>query len=169
MLLPEIPKHTQVSRAQPLIDAPDAGVSGLVPPPSPFPGLWCFAGDPWGSSTCVRITRSASPSRGVSHASMSKCPQFLFLKKSIFGYAGSSLLHGLSLVAVSWGYSLVASMGFALWGLLSVVAPQWSPGSRVCRLQELWLGCLEACGIFPNQESNPCPLHWQVDSRPLDH
>ena len=21
-----------------------------------------------------------------------------------------------------------------------------------------------ACGIFPNQELNPCPLHWQVDS-----
>ena len=21
-----------------------------------------------------------------------------------------------------------------------------------------------ACGIFPDQESNPCPLHWQVDS-----
>ena len=21
-----------------------------------------------------------------------------------------------------------------------------------------------ACGIFPDQGSNPCPLHWQVDS-----
>ena len=24
--------------------------------------------------------------------------------------------------------------------------------------------CSAACGIFPNQASNPCPLHWQVDS-----
>ena len=22
---------------------------------------------------------------------------------------------------------------------------------------------------FPNQKSNPCPLHWRVDSQPLDH
>ena len=26
-----------------------------------------------------------------------------------------------------------------------------------------------ACGIFPDQGSNPCPLHWQVDSQPLCH
>ena len=27
----------------------------------------------------------------------------------------------------------------------------------------------EACGIFPDQGPNPYPLHWQVDSQPLDH
>ena len=26
------------------------------------------------------------------------------------------------------------------------------------------LSCSPACGIFPDQGSNPCPLHWQVDS-----
>ena len=26
------------------------------------------------------------------------------------------------------------------------------------------LGCSAACGIFPDQGSNPCPLHWQADS-----
>ena len=26
------------------------------------------------------------------------------------------------------------------------------------------LSCLEACGFFPDQGSNPCPLHWQADS-----
>ena len=26
-----------------------------------------------------------------------------------------------------------------------------------------------ACGIFPDQSLNPCPLHWQVDSQPLRH
>ena len=25
-----------------------------------------------------------------------------------------------------------------------------------------------ACGIFPDQGSNPCPWHWQVGSSPLD-
>ena len=26
-----------------------------------------------------------------------------------------------------------------------------------------------ACGIFPDQGWNPCPLHWQADSQPLRH
>ena len=29
--------------------------------------------------------------------------------------------------------------------------------------------CSTACGIFPDQGSNPCPLHWQADSQPLRH
>ena len=29
------------------------------------------------------------------------------------------------------------------------------------------LSCSTACGIFPDQGLNPCPLHWQVDSQPL--
>ena len=29
--------------------------------------------------------------------------------------------------------------------------------------------CLAACGIFPDQGSNPYPLHWQADSQPLCH
>ena len=31
------------------------------------------------------------------------------------------------------------------------------------------LSCSAACGIIPDQGSNPCPLHWQVDSQPLCH
>ena len=26
-----------------------------------------------------------------------------------------------------------------------------------------------ACGILPDQGSNPCPMHWQADSQPLRH
>ena len=37
---------------------------------------------------------------------------------------------------------------------------QWV-GSAVAALR---LNCPEARGIFPNQGSNLCPLHWQVDS-----
>ena len=29
--------------------------------------------------------------------------------------------------------------------------------------------CSAACRIFPDQGSNPCPLHWQADSQPLRH
>ena len=29
--------------------------------------------------------------------------------------------------------------------------------------------CSVACGIFPDQGSTPCPLHWQADSQPLCH
>ena len=29
--------------------------------------------------------------------------------------------------------------------------------------------CPAACGIFPDQGSNPCPLRWQADSQPLHH
>ena len=31
------------------------------------------------------------------------------------------------------------------------------------------LSCSVACGIFPDQGLNLCPLHWQVDSQPLHH
>ena len=31
------------------------------------------------------------------------------------------------------------------------------------------LSCLTACGIFPDQGLDPCPLHWQADSYPQSH
>ena len=31
------------------------------------------------------------------------------------------------------------------------------------------LSCSAACGIFPDQGLNLCPLHWQADSQPLRH
>ena len=31
------------------------------------------------------------------------------------------------------------------------------------------LNCPTACGILPDHRSNSRPLHWQVDSQPLDH
>ena len=32
-----------------------------------------------------------------------------------------------------------------------------------------WLSCPATCGIFPDQGSDPPPLHWQADSQPLGH
>ena len=31
------------------------------------------------------------------------------------------------------------------------------------------ISCSTACGIFPDQRSNSCLLHWQADSLPLSH
>ena len=37
------------------------------------------------------------------------------------------------------------------------------------RLSSCGPSCSAACGIFPDQGSNPCPLHWQADCQPLRH
>ena len=42
----------------------------------------------------------------------------------------------------------------------------WSTGSV---LVLLGLSCSKARGILPDQGSNLCPMHWQVDSLLLDH
>ena len=47
----------------------------------------------------------------------------------------------------------------------------WSTGSRRAGSAAVAHGpsCSAACGILPDQGSNPCSLHWQADSRPLHH
>ena len=89
--------------------------------------------------------------------------------------------HSLSLVVGSRGYSLAEVYGLLmvaaspaaehrlysvkawLWLVGSVVMTRgpWSAGSVVV---EHGLSCPAACRIFPDLGSNPCPLHWQVDS-----
>ena len=70
--------------------------------------------------------------------------------------------HGLSLVAASGGYSSLWYAGFSLrWLLLLRSTGSRHVGSVVV---VHGLSCSAACGIFPDQGSNPCPLHWQVDS-----
>ena len=50
---------------------------------------------------------------------------------------------------------------------LVAVAPRiWSAVSVVV---VHGLSCLMVCGIFINQGSSLCPLHWQTDSLPLSH
>ena len=79
----------------------------------------------------------------------------------------------LSLVAASGGYSLLGAWashcsGFsccgarALGARASVVVAHglWSAGSVVVAYG---LSCSAACGILPDQGSNPCPLRWQED------
>ena len=92
----------------------------------------------------------------------------------IFGWVGSSLLRtGFSLVAASGGYSSLRCACFSLrWLLLLGSTGSRCVGFSSCGSWALgvWasvavahgLTCSAACGIFPNQGSNPCPLHWQV-------
>ena len=101
---------------------------------------------------------------------------FIFWLRWVFVAAS-----GLSLVAVSGGYSLLQYAGFSLrWFLLLQSRGSRHVGSVAvarglsscgtwtveCRLSSCGacLSCSAACGIFPDQVSNPCPLHWQADS-----
>ena len=113
-----------------------------------------------------------------------KIPLKCFFKKNCllnFDYAACLLLCGLFSSCGEWG--LVSSCcawasdcgGFSCcgaWALERAVfsscgpGPQWLwfPGSVVV---EHGLSGSEAYRIFPGQGSNPCLLHWQVDSLPL--
>ena len=74
---------------------------------------------------------------------------------------------GLSLVAASGGHSSSRCAGLSLsWPLLLRSTGSRRAGSVVVAHR---LSCSAACGIFPDQGSNPCPLHWQADSQPLCH
>ena len=71
-------------------------------------------------------------------------------------------VRGLSLVAASGGHSSSQCAGFSLsWPLLLRSTGSRRAGSVVVAHG---LSCSAACGIFPDQGSNPCPLHWQEDS-----
>ena len=71
-------------------------------------------------------------------------------------------VHALSLVVASWGYS-------SLWCVASHCGGFSCCGARVLGAQASVdvahrISCSAACGIFPDQGSNLCPLHWQADS-----
>ena len=76
-------------------------------------------------------------------------------------------VRGLSLVAASGGHSSSRCAGVSLSRPLLLRGT----GSRRAGSVVVAHGpsCSTACGIFPDQGSNPCPLHWQADSQPLHH
>ena len=76
-------------------------------------------------------------------------------------------VQGLSLVVASGGHSSSRCAGLSL----SRPLPLQSTGSRRTGSAVVAHGpsCSTACGILPDQGSNPCPLHWQADSQPLRH
>ena len=98
---------------------------------------------------------------------------FFFLNKFIYLFIYFWLcwvfvsVRGLSLVAASGGHSSSRYAGLSL----SRPLPLRSTSSRRAGSVVVahGLSCSAACGIFPGQGSNPCPLHWQADPQPLRH
>ena len=76
-------------------------------------------------------------------------------------------VRGLSLVVASRDHSSSRCTGLSLSRPLLLR----STGSRRTGSVIVTHGpsCSTACGIFPDQGSNSCPLHWQADSQPLCH
>ena len=76
-------------------------------------------------------------------------------------------MRGFSLAAASGGHSSARCAGPTLSRPLLL----WSTGSRCTGSAAVAHGpsCSAAYGIFPDQGSNPCPLHWQADCQPLHH
>ena len=104
---------------------------------------------------------------------VSETPSFLlfFFLKYLFIYLWLCWVfisvRGLSLVAASGGHSSSRCAGLSLSRPLLLR----STGSRRAGSAVVVHGpsCSAARGIFPDQGSNPCPLHWQADSQPLRH
>ena len=98
----------------------------------------------------------------------------------IFDCVGSSLRPAGSFIAACGLFvvarGLLSSCGtrasLQLWhvGFLSPVVAHVLQSAWAQQLWHVGLVALWHVGSqFPNQGSNPCPLHWKVDSLPLDH
>ena len=76
-------------------------------------------------------------------------------------------VRGLSLVVASGGHSSSRCRGHSSSRPLLLR----STGSRRAGSVNVAHGpsCSAACGVFPDQGSNPCPPHWQADSQSLRH
>ena len=96
---------------------------------------------------------------------------FLFLSICLFIYLWLCWIfvsvRGLSPVASSGGHSSSRCAG------LSLSRPLWLRSTSSRRAGSVVVAhgpsCSAARGILPDQGSNPCPLHWQADSKPLHH
>ena len=76
-------------------------------------------------------------------------------------------VRGLSLLAASRGRSSSRCAGLSL--LRPLLLRSTGPRRAGSVIVAHGPSCSAACGIFPDQGSNPCPLHWQADSQPLRH
>ena len=64
------------------------------------------------------------------------------------------------------GFSCCGAQGPGFQTSVVVASRLWSAGSIVV---VFGLSCTVACGIFPDEGSNLCLLHWQADSSALSH
>ena len=74
-------------------------------------------------------------------------------------------VRGLPPVAASGGHSSSRCAGLSLSQPLLLRSTGSSRAGSV--IVAHGPSCSAACGILPDQGSNPCPLHWQADSQPL--
>ena len=102
------------------------------------------------SVICVLIIQNCIP--GVNLYSIATLFIYLFL-----AVLGLRFVRGLSLVTASGGHSSSRCAGLSL----SRPLPLRGTGSRRAGSVAVAHGpsCSVACGIFPDQGSNPCPLH----------
>ena len=108
---------------------------------------------------CVKLQHSGSvllgsySNLGLDHLSI----YYFNIDLFVLGCTGSSLLH--------------ASYPLAVQASHCDVSLAWEHGLQACRLTGCCTQdyCSVACGIFSDQGWNPCSLHWQVASEPLDH
>ena len=95
--------------------------------------------------------------------------QFLFIYLFIYLWLCWVFISvpGLSLVAASGGHSSSPCAGLPLSRPLLLRSTGFRRAGSV--IVAHGPSCSAACGIFPDQGSNPCPPHWQADSQPLRH
>ena len=129
------------------------------------------------------------------HVFESLCKMYFYLFiYLIFGCVVSSLLHAGFLQLQQAGATLHCGVWASYCGGFSCGAQALGARASVVvarGLQQLWhtglvvvahgrqsagsvvvahgLSCSAACGIFPDQHLNSCPLYWQADSEPLCH
>ena len=137
-----------------------------ISPSNEYPGLISFRMD-WLDLPAVQWTLKSLLQNYSSKAS----------KKSIFIYLLTFGCAGLLLLPAGFLYLLWAGQGMVRsgWQLFVTVFSLWqllllqSTGSRLVGFSSCaWpSSCPLACGIFPDQESNPFPLHWQAVSYTL--
>ena len=98
--------------------------------------------------------------------------KYAFSNVSLFIYFWlhwvSIAVRRLSRVAASGGYSLAVVLRLPD-AVASLIVEHGLQGLWASAVVVPGLSCPMACGIFPGQESNLFPLHWQADSPPRDH
>ena len=102
---------------------------------------------------------------------------FFFLRDFLFLFIYLFIYFWLCWVFVSvWGPSPVAASGghSSSWCAgLSLSRPLLLRSTGSTRAGSVVVAhgpsCSAACGILPDQGSNPCPLPWQADPQPLRH
>ena len=131
---------------------------------SPRPALQCEA-----PPTPTARLQQSTPQRG-----WAGCYLHPFSTATVFFFFFNLFLAALGLRCCAQVFSSCSAWASHCGGL-----PLQSTGSRHAGLSSCGtrasvvvahrLSCSAACGIFPDQGSNLCPLPWQVDSQPLRH